>query len=254
MRRVIIVLLVLISGSTLYAQSSPQLKFDNANDLLESGDYLGALEEYRAIEESENMSGALYLNMGIAAVQIDSLGLAKFYFLKAQKFEQVHESADKALDFVNSQFSRQSAKLPKLPWDRIVGHLKLTPGTFGLFIIGYIFFCITLLIVISGWFNWITIPKKNQIVISGLVVSMLVISLAYYVDYVDQRYDEAVLIVEESSVSASPNEDSELVSMAYEGYDLTIDWKRSKTEPNWYYVRLGNGQFGWIEDKGINIL
>ena len=42
--------------------------------------------------------------------------------------------------------------------------------------------------------------------------------------------------------------------MAYEGYDLTIDWKKSKTIENWYYIRLGNGQFGWIKAKGIKIL
>ncbi len=236
------------------AQSSPQLSFDEANNLLEEGNYREALKKYRDIEGNNFASGELFLNMGIASVQIDSLGLAKYYFLKASEFETTNQSAAQALDFVNSQFSRQSAKLPKLPWDRAVDQLKLTPGTFGLFVIGYCFVCLALLLIIAGWFNLIKLPKQKNIIISCFTIAVLVISLSYYVDYVDQRYDEAVLITDESSVSVSPEENAELVSMAYEGYDLTIDRKKSATQENWYYIRLGNGQFGWIEAKGIKIL
>lgn len=254
MKGLFIVCLILMVSWQADAQSSPQARFDSANDLLEEGDYRGALKAYREIEDSENISGPLYLNMGIAAVQIDSLGLAKFYFLNAQKFETVKKSADKALEFVNSQFSRQSAKLPKLPWDRAVDLFKITPGTFGLFMIGYSILCLALLIIISGWFNLFSIPKKKNVIISCLVIAISIITLSYYVDYVDQRYDEAILIKESSEVRKSPEADSELVSMAYEGYDLTIDWKRSAAQSNSYYVRLGNGQFGWIKAKGIKIL
>jgi hypothetical protein len=250
----VIVCLMLFASTSSAAQNSPQVKFDAANDLLEEGDYRGALKIYREIETSQNISGPLYLNMGIAAVQIDSLGLAKYYFLHAQRFQPVQTSADKALDFVNSQFSRQSAKLPKLPWDRAVDLFKVTPGTFGLFIIGYCFLCLALLIIVLSWFKLFTIPKQNNVVISCFFIGASILAMAYYVDYVDQRYDEAVLIIEESEVRKTTQENSELVSMAYEGYDLTIDRKTSAKEPNSYYIRLGNGQFGWIEAKGIKIL
>lgn len=248
-----LLVLVLISV-VVVAQSSPQLRFDEANDLLENGDYRKALREYREIEQSENISGPLYLNMGIAAVQIDSLGLAKFYFLHAKKFETTAESANRALDFVNSQFSRQSASLPKLPWDKAVDYFTVNPGTFGLFVIGYCVLCLALLLVVSRWFNLFSIPKEKNVIVSLFVIATLIITLAYYVDYVDQRYDEAVLITEDTSVSTAPAENAELVSMAYEGYDLIIDWKKSANRENWYYIRLGNGQYGWIKAKGIKIL
>lgn len=254
MRKLLVLWILFLMSGTAIAQSSPQLKFDEANDLLENGEYRKALKEYRQIEKSEMISGPLYLNMGIAAVQIDSLGLAKFYFLNAEKFESTRESANQALDFVNSQFSRQSAKLPKLPWDRAVDQLKGTPGTFGIFLIGYFLLCLGLLLILNRWFNLITIPKEKNVIISLFVISALVISLAYYVDYIEQRYDDAVLIVEQSTVSTKPEENAELVSMAYKGYDLIVDWKKSANVENWYYIRLGNGQFGWIKAKGIEIL
>jgi tetratricopeptide (TPR) repeat protein len=246
-------MLILVSG-VVKGQNSPQVRFDTANDLLESGEYRKALKEYRAIEKTGSISGSLYLNMGISAVQIDSLGLAKFYFLNAQEFESTVESANKALEFVNSQFSRQSAKLPKLPWDRAIDTFKVTPGTFGLFIIGYSVLCLALILIIAHWFSLFKMPKEKNVIISLLSISVLIITLAFYVDYVDERYDEAVLIIEESSVATEPQENAELVSLAYEGYDLTIDWKKSANVEDWYYIRLGNGQFGWIEAKGIKIL
>jgi hypothetical protein len=254
MRKFLAFGILFLMNSIVLAQSSPQLKFDTANDFLENGEYRNALKEYRQIEESEMVSGPLYLNMGIAAVQIDSLGLAKFYFLQAQNFETTRKSAEQALDFVNSQFSRQSAKLPKLPWDRAVDTFKVTPGTFGLFLIGYGLFCVGLILIIARWFDRVSFSKEKNVIISLFVISTLLISLAYYVDYVDERYDEAVLIKESATVSVAPEENTELVSMAYEGYDLTIDWKNSANVENWYYIRLGNGQFGWIKAKGIEIL
>lgn len=254
MRKVVVLIVLMFVSGTVVAQPSPQVKFDGANDLLESGDYRNALKSYREIESSETVSGALYLNMGIAAVQLDSLGLAKFYFLNAQKFDGTTESASQALEFVNSQFSRQSAKLPKLPWDKAVDSLKINPGTFGLFLIGYVLLCITLLLIITLWFNLISIPKAKNVIATCITVSVIIIALAYYVDYVDQRYDEALLIKAESTVSTAPGEDKELVSMAYEGYDIIIDWKKSADQENWYYIRLGNGQYGWIKAEGIKIL
>lgn len=255
MKKILALIVFVATCGIVIAQSfSPQLKFDTANDLLEEGDYRNALKEYRQIEQSEMVSGPLYLNMGIAAVQIDSMGLAKFYFLQAQKFETTKESAERALDFVNSQFSRQSAKLPKLPWDRAVDQFKEIPGTYGLFLIGYCVLCLALVFIVAKWFNLFSIPKEKNVIVSFFVISALFITLAYYVDYVDQRYDEAVLITEDASVSKTPEENAELVSMAYEGYDLTIDRKKSANNESWYYIRLGNGQFGWIKAKGIKIL
>ncbi len=254
MRFLVLAITFLWIGEIVHAQTSPQIKFDEANVLLEEGSYQQSMELYRRIEQQGAMSGPLFLNMGIAAVQMDSMGLGKYYFKKAANFETVQQRAHIALDFVNSQFSRQSAMLPKLPWDRAVDMLKVTPGTFGLFVTGYLFLCLALLFLIFKWFNIVNIPKHTNSTIACFTLSVLIISLAYYVDYVDRRYDEAVLIDEEVVVSENPQENATLISMAYEGYEVTIDHKISSGNNNWFYIRLGNGQYGWIKSKGIKIL
>ena len=97
MKKILQVLLFsFVFSSLLNAQNSPQFKFDEANEILEKGEYNNALSVYREIEETDFVSGALYLNMAIAAVQVDSLGLAKYYFKKASIFDDVEPKATKA--------------------------------------------------------------------------------------------------------------------------------------------------------------
>jgi len=249
--RLALLILMWLAPTLLFAQNSSQYEFDEANTKLENGDYKNALQQYRTIIADGEESGALYLNMGIAAVQLDSLGLAKYYFTRALAFDTAEQEANTALDFVNSQFSRQSATLPKLPWDKLVDILKVSPGTFGVFMIGYIILCIAVLLLLAKWFNFISFKKLPTLIMSIAGVGMVVLILAFYVDYVDQRYDEAILITEQSSVTQKPDSTSTLVSMAYEGYPLTIDQSVSEGHSDWYYVRLGNGLYGWIKKSGI---
>lgn len=255
MRLSIIILLVTFGHlQSVAAQNSPQLLFDEANEALEQGDYRSALKSYYEIEKSGHETGALYLNMAIAAVQVDSLGLAKYYFKKAEKFSDVAPNAHEALEYVNSQFSRQSAMLPKLPWDKAVDILKVTPGTFTIFIIGFIFLVATLLLIISRWFNILIFPKHTNIVITIGLLSVLTIALSFYVDYVDERYSEAVLIIRQADVMERANPEASLISKAYEGYEVTVDFKKSESNTEWYYIRLGNGQYGWIKKEGVKII
>ena len=246
--------MIFIASTSTFAWQGPQAMFDQANTLLQNGDYFDALSTYRDIEKDGQVSGALYLNMGIAALQIDSLGLSKYYFVKAADFVTTKESAERALEYVESQFSRQSAMLPKLPWDKAIESLKDGPGAFGVFIFGFLLILISVGVIILHWFNIIELKKQAMVISVATITSILVVGLAFYVDYIDQRYDEGVIISKEIPVTQQPNENADLVSLAYEGYSITVDKFESEKADGWYYIRLGNGQFGWIQLEGAKIL
>jgi hypothetical protein len=245
---------LLLSFTVSVAQQSPQAIFDEANTLFGNGELTEALSLYRTIEESGHVSGALYLNMGIAAVQLDSLGLAKFYFLKAADFSTTASKAETALDYVNSQFSRQSAMLPKLPWDRAVQWINEVPTAAGLFLIGFIITTVGLIVLYLTWFNKLSFQNISSYVIALVIAGSALAGLAFYADYVNQRYGAAVLITNSQRVLQAPDADATLESIAYEGYDLTVDHWKSEEQPDWLYIRLGNGQYGWIKNKGVKIL
>ncbi|MEX0609414.1 MAG: GW dipeptide domain-containing protein [Balneolaceae bacterium] len=247
------VMVISLSGNFVAAQSN-QAIFDEANTYFESGELSQAMSMYRILEQEEQVSGALFLNMGIVAVQLDSMGLAKYYFLKSANFEETEERANLALLYVTSQFSRQSATLPKLPWDRAVQWMIEVPTAFGVFIAGFFFLIIGLTLLALKWLNYIHLKKINWYLTSIFVAGSLIVLLSFYVDYVDQRYDEAVLVTNSNRVLQLPEEQSTLVSIAYEGYSVIVDRWKSEEEDQWLYIRLGNGQFGWISHEGIKIL
>lgn len=246
-------LFALLSAGTLLAQSSPQLLFDQANTLLDEAKYQEAMEIYHRIENSGSVSGPLYLNMGIASAEIDSMGLAKYYFLKASKFDLTEDRAMDALEYVQAQFSRQSATLPKLPWDKAVDRLKEGPGPEGVFIIGFLLVLTAFTLIILHWFRIYTVKRYTGTILTLLVLSISVLGLSFYVDYVDQRYSEGVITTREVQVKQRPSGEADLVSLAYEGYSVTVDERNSRQHENWLFIRLGNGQFGWIPDEGVNV-
>lgn len=247
------VLLFLFSFG-IHAQHNAQLRFDEANTLLENSKYLDAMNTYRQIAAGNQVSGALFLNMGIASIQLDSLGLAKYYLLKASQFETTKTSATEALEYVESQFSRQSATLPKLPWDKAVDWMKDVPTSGGVFFIGFACILISVSLILMHWFNLFSLKQIGTTVSSFALSSILIVVLAFYVDYVDHRYSEAVIITNEIQVKQKAEDAGDLVSLGYEGYSITIDHKKSDKVAGWLYIRLGNGQFGWIKKGGVKIL
>lgn len=237
-----------------YAQSTSQAAFDRANELLNNGKTRQALRLYQQLEDKKTVSGGLFLNIGIAYQRMDSLGKAKYYYLKSATFEETKAPAQKALRFVNQQFSHQSAVLPKLPWDVATHWLQDKIGASTILIIGLSLFNLGILIFIACWFikQLPAFMRTVSFLIAGLAV--IVIATAFYTQYVSDRYSEAVLVSRQAPVAEQPRADAPLVSQAFEGYTLTVDHHKSKQYPRWSYVRMSNGLYGWIPTENILML
>lgn len=236
------------------AQNSPQALFDRANSHLQSGEYRQALEIYRSLENSERISGSLYLNMAISYVQLDSLGRAKYYFLKSRKFDEVRDKAEEGLEYVESKFSRQSAILPKLPWERFFDWLGDAVGPTLLLGIGIILLNLGIFTFVAGWF----IESDNRYYrfggLGAVVTGLLIIGSSFYVQYLLNRYSQAVMVHQQANVLEQPSDSAAVVSQAFEGYTFTIDRIRSRDQNGWSYVRMSNGLYGWIPDSEIMVL
>lgn len=248
---------VLISGLLpvcSYAQQGPQATFDKANELLEAGQYEQATTLYQQLENQRHWSGALFLNLGISYQRLDSLGKAKYYYLKSAEFEETESKARQALEYVDDQFSHQSAVLPKLPWDVATTWLQKNIGASTLLASAIIIFNAGILLFIARWFiYWMpSFTRLLSLIIIGL--ALLLMATAFYTQYVSNRYRKAVMVTEKASVIERPNTETALVSQAFEGYTFTVDHTRSSKHPNWSYVRMSNGLYGWIPTENILIL
>lgn len=233
-----------------YAQ---QTEFDTANELLNENRYTDALSIYKEIENAGHQSGALWLNMGISYSQLDSLGMSKYYILKALESPETTERAEQALQYVNNRFSYQSAVLPQLPWIRFMESLSKSPGITNLAFISFFFFYAGTAILIISWFRKSSAKGFRYGYISAFILSFLIISLTAIIQYQENRYGTGVVVARQGQVYQYPDESSATVNSAHEGYLLRVDYKESEEHENWYSIRLENGMYGWIKNQFIKV-
>jgi len=248
----LLIVLILIFGE-IEPANAQQAQFDYANELMQDQRIEEALDTYRIIENNGYLSGKLYYNMAIAALYQDSLGVAKYYLLQSVKYPDVHSDASEALQYVEQQFNRRSAVLPKLPWERFFEWLEENFGATALILLGLFLFNISAGGIIGSWF-----ADKGSILLKRAgyaagILSILLISFSFYLQYVDSRFGTAVMTDRQTIVHENPLSSSALISSAYEGYTMRVDHKRSEQNENWYYVRLQNGMYGWIEREKVRI-
>lgn len=250
----IVISFLTISFGGIAQQQNPQLVFDRANQQLEEGNTQQALTLYHQLETDNKLSGALFMNLGVGYVRLDSMGKAKYYFLKARRFEETEQQAIDALDYVENRFSHQSAVLPELPWQKALNWLGSEVGSATLLGIGLLLFNLGIIGFIGYWF----ISKSSKIwsrsALATIVTGGLIILISFYVNYRHQRYSKAVMITQQANVLEQPQPQATIINQSFEGYTFTVDHQKSNGQNNWSYIRMSNGLYGWIPTKEIMIL
>lgn len=247
-------ILPLLFPENLQAQAA-QAAFDRANEKLIEGSYRKAIRDYETIISGGYESGALFLNMGLAYTEIDSLGMAKAWFLKASTFEETSTQATEALAFIETKFSRRSAVLPALPWE---SYVQSQLQRFGLSGLVYFLLLSLNLLVISILGYWFVAQKwKKWIKYLIWVLALNTVLLAantVYARHLAVNFSDAVTIVKEHIVWSEPSiEEASQVSVSYEGYTFRVDNRKSNVDYGWLFVRMSNGAEGWIQKNAVKV-
>lgn len=243
-------MLMMCFPALLFAQQS---RFDEATELLEESQYREALEIYQELESEGHNAGALWLNMGIIYYQLDSPGMAKYYFLRSSTYPETQQMAEESINYLDSRFSRRSAVLPKLPWEAFFDSLNNSFGVRGLFMMGLFLLNAAAGLLIASWFfkHRESLFKYSAAVFLGLSLFFLI--SGGYVDYLNDRFGTGVMVQNRAQVYESPHTESVTISTAFEGYQLQVDHHRSSETEGWHYIRLENGLYGWIDAETIRV-
>lgn len=244
----IAVFCLLVPGSKAFAQ---QTLFDEANSLLSEGNYQQAINMFQSIADDGHESGALWQNLGVAYTRLDSLGKAKYYFLKAEKFSETEQQAETALQFINNQFPRQSAVLPALPWIRFINFLSENIGLQAIAFAALFFLYLGIASKIGAWFRFDFKKTLNYVSYGSIIFSVVLLICSIVIQYQQNRYSTGVMIDREAPVYQRPEDNSTVISTAYEGYKMQVDKTESENQQSWKYIRLENGMYGWIRDGHI---
>lgn len=237
--------------SLLFAQQS---NFEQATEQLEKQNYREAISQYHKIADEGHHSGALWFNLGTAYTELDSLGVAKYHFLKSSDYPETKADAQSAIEYVNERFDRRSATLPSLPWERFSNYLNNQIGISSLYSMALIFLYLGIAGILIFWFYGKFRTYSYYSGISAVVMSFLLFVTAFYIQYVDNRYGTGVVTERQSIVYQSPDTTSGEISTAYEGYTVRVDYQKSENHQDWIYIRLENGMKGWIENQAVKTL
>lgn len=230
---------------------SPQDQFNEGTRQLSEGQFNEALIVFREIEKQNRVSGALFLNMGIAATRIDSLGLAKFYFTKAQQFEEVQLAAMEGLQYIEWELGRRGARLPQLAWTRITTTLLFQLNHGQLVMLGLLLMNIGVIFIAIHWLRAYLSKTNRFIGIALTCLGIFIIFSGFIMQISARNYNQAIQLSRETQVRMQPDVDSEIIQTGYEGFLYIVDEKRSLNTPEWLYVRMSNGARGWVESNHL---
>ena len=231
-----------------------QQQFNDFNKLLEQNRFSDAISGYKTIIASGLESGPLYLNMGIAATRMDILGLAKYYYLKAQNFQEVRLAANDALDFVDYELGRRGARLPELAWTRFTQYLFFEMNHFRYVMLGLILINLGVIFFVIHWLRTYLKQLNRYIGIALFVTGFVVMSAGILIYSYSSGYSEGVKIGREIQVRNVPSIDAEIIQTGYEGFRYIIDRKTSENSDGWVFVRMSNGSRGWVETTNLKLL
>jgi hypothetical protein len=235
------------------AQSEIQAQFNSANEALVQEQFTQALSIFESIKDAGYESGPLYLNMGITATRLDSLGLAKYYYLNAQRFDDVSIAASDALDFVDYELGRRGARLPELAWTQFTRLIFFEMNHHAWLALGLFVINIGVVFLVASWLRQSYKKTNRYLSVVLLNLGTAIVLITTLISWQATGYKQGIQIVREAHVYALPDQQSEIVQTGFEGFQYIVDINQSASTPDWMYVRMSNGSRGWVRAGLLNL-
>jgi hypothetical protein len=236
----------------LFAQNT-QARFDDALNLSTSGNNVAAYDSLKAILDDGYLSGNLYYNLGVISTKLDSLSVAKLYFIAASRYTDTRQIALEGIAFLDSRFPQRVAELPRLPWEQFFDWLERAIGITSLFWSIVVIAHVGVLLYMLGWHvgrpRWL-----RGAYLSAALYVITFLSVLLYIDGRNQRFEDGVIIVGQFALKELPDTTSAVISQAYEGFSFIVDKQVSLQHPGWLYVRMSNGLYGWLPESALRTI
>lgn len=231
----------------LLLQAGPDTRFRMAVEALTGQDPVTASRELGALEQEGYANGPLFVNLGIAYTQMDSLGLAKYYFMKASRYADVADQSKTGMGYVNGQLSRRASGLPVLSLNRMLNKILWAYPARTVLLVPLLLLNLGVGLLIWHWF----VPAEWKAALSwaSLVVAVVAFLVVMAATSYRDAYGLGVVTQRETSLRTEPDAASEAVLPVYEGYDVRIH--RSERVDGWTKVTLINGSTGWLPSRGV---
>jgi len=227
----------------------PGLRFEQANEAYEAGDYSGAVMLYRRVLESGRESSAVHYNLGNALLKNGELGAAIASYRRAERLSPRRSEIRENLDIARARRADLEpeggeatlAALRRGLLRRIALHELLIVGD------GFYFAAALLaVLLISGRGGR---RMRHALTLSAPLAVILLLFVAWE-HWVRSAAPEAVVIVKQVEARSGPGEEYTSQFTLHEGAELTIEDQRG----DWSVVRWAGDLHGWVERAALERL
>jgi tetratricopeptide (TPR) repeat protein len=236
----------------ILAFSDPKDDFTIANNLYKVGKYNEAIEYYEKIVNQNYFSFELYYNMGNTYFKLKNYPKAILYYEKAKKINSTDEELNHNLKLANTFIKDKVEEIPQLFISNFYSELVKSKKAddWAWLSIKLMFLALSgfLLFLFSSNYNLKKIGFYSAITI--VLLSVLTVSFGFAQKKNEEDMSYAILMIPSCNVLASPDEKATRLFVIHEGIKLKIN----KKENDWIYIKLSNGNGGWIKASDVEII
>lgn len=239
---------LLLSFNLLQA-STPEKRFEEANQLFKSAKYSQAMIIYDSLLKSGFRSSELYFNLAYSYSKMGETGKSILNLERALRYDPSNNRAQLLLVNENLKIKEKIAIIPQFFIFKFFDDISSFTGSWSwLFIIFILFICG--LVFLSGYMLKLDFAsKRNSLIFIPVLVILLVLSVPAFIISYDREVNlrEVVVLDENITLFEVPEVSGKKEAQIYEGNKLRILNDLS----GWYRVRLTNGKEGWVIKKGV---
>ena len=242
---------IMLAAATACAQS-PDVMFQQANQLYQEGKMADAANMYENILRSGLVSGEVYYNLGNAYYKGGSIPKAILCYERALRYIPGDDDLRHNLQLANLMIADRIEPTPKLfvweYWDTLKSYVSLRTATW-LVYSGYALLVLSWMAFILGRRYGV---RKTALYAGGTSVVLLALFITMFVaKFSDtRRSDEAIVQAPIVTVKNSPDPKSSDAFVLHGGVKVQI----VDSVGAWAKIRLADGKVGWMEESAAEII
>lgn len=232
-----------------WAQEDPAKVFRAANQAYDQKNYTTAVDQYRTLLEKENVSAAIYYNLGNAYFRLGNLGEAIWCYRKALKLNPTDPETKENLEFARLY---QVDKIGEQKSFFLLSLLTSLPKVLGL---GLLSWSVTLVwwLALASLLLFFVYRKRSKIIKALMLATLLLLvwfGLSLWSGAKAEQKKVAVVLASQTEAKSGPGEDYISLFTVHSGLECQIEEERG----GWYLIYLSNGSRGWVLAKALGLI
>jgi len=252
MKKSLFFLCMLLSITSLIAQTNTTSLFEKANKSYKDGHYNEAIKLYQEIESKDSVSSTLYYNIANSYYKLNSVANTIYYYEKALKLDPLNFDASNNLEFARRMTIDNIEELPKTFLQRLetnyVQKLSYNQWSSLAVIFSFIASILFLLFYVSS------ISTRKRIYFLTSILSFFLLVITVFISYNQYQKEintkTAIIFTSKVSVNNAPTLNSNEVFVLHEGTKVNI----LDAIDNWKKIKLADGKIGWISANSLKEL